>query len=121
MRGRESETHGLGDDAAPALVEGTLHDGVVGARRPRPDHERVGHLQPVHAHREVRLAGAGRGRRGADDGRRRALPPSSQPARLQRRGRRRGAKRHQRLHGEVALVVSPGFLSLDKNLREYHG
>jgi len=106
-KGRGGATHGLGDDAAPALVEGALHDGVVGARWPRPDHERVGHLQPVHAHREVRLAGGGRGGRGADV--RRALPPR-EPALLQRRGgrrRRRGAKR-QRFHGAVVLFFCEG-------------
>lgn len=121
VKGRGGATHSLGDDAAPALVEGALHDGVVGARWPRPDHERVGHLQPVHAHREVRLAGRGRGGRGADA--RRALPPG-EPALLQRRGgrrrRRRGAKR-QRLHGAVALFFCEGFLCFDKNLWEYHG
>lgn len=120
-KGRGGATHSLGDDAAPAFVEGALHDGVVGARWPRPDHERVGHLQPVHAHREVRLAGGGRGGRGADV--RRALPPG-EPALLQRRGGRRrrgrGAKR-QRFHGAVVLFFCEGFLCFDKNLWEYHG
>jgi hypothetical protein len=118
-KGREGATHSLGDDGAPALVEGALHDGVVGARWPRPDHERVGHLQPVHAHGEVRLAGGGRG---ADV--RRALPSGEQPASLQRRGGRRSAKR-QRFHGAVVLfcffATADGLLCFGKNLREYHG
>lgn len=112
------EDYGFGDDAAPPLVERALHDGVVGARGPRPDHERVGHLQPVHAHGEVRLAGAG----GGADGHRRVPPPGDA---AQRRGRRRRCPESQRLHGwllSLSILFSGFFFSsIDKNLWEYHG
>jgi hypothetical protein len=110
-RERERVAHRLSDDAAPSLVEGALHDGVVGARGPRPDHERVGHIEPVHAHRQVRLP-CGRG--GADGGR--AAP--GEPA-LQRRGGRRRSAERQRLHGVGLGGRRVPFL--DKNLWEYHG
>ena len=41
------EADGLGDDAAPAFVEGALDDLGVGARRAGADDEGVGELQAI--------------------------------------------------------------------------
>ena len=49
------EVYGFSDDATPAFVEGSLHDGVVGTGWTRPDHERIRHFEAIHGDAEIRL------------------------------------------------------------------
>ena len=49
------ELYGFSDDATPAFVERSLHDGVVGTGWTRPDHERIRHFEAIHGDAEIRL------------------------------------------------------------------
>lgn len=44
----------LANDATPALIEGLLHDLVVGAWGPAANDKGVGHLHAIDNHRQVR-------------------------------------------------------------------
>lgn len=53
---QESEkTYSFGNHSPPTFIKCPLHNRIVSSWRTRPDHKRVGHVQPIDRHTEIRL------------------------------------------------------------------